>query len=270
LGAGIAGAVASSGIFEHIPDAYKDSRFDQDVDRKTGKRTRNILCAPLISSHGATLGVVQVLNKHGGRSFTDEDIELIQAFASQASCSLENLQMFRHIHKLQEYANSVAPTSNSLAMTINMQGHAMHTSTNPLYVLGISIEEMRSTSFPHWLGGVGSVNVVPTASGGNSTKDGGGGAADAVAVAAAAAEKIMDKDDGKNGRVGARGGGLSRNAGLAAAMSQILGYTCEPGKLHRPRTATYHNYSFVTPVGAQILMNITLTPMLTNGLSVVS
>ena len=109
LSAGIAGAIASTGKFEHIPDAYKDSRFDQEVDRKTGNRTRNILCAPLISSHGTTLGVVQVLNKHGGRSFTAEDVNLIQAFASQAACSLENLENVSHIHKLQEYANTVAP-----------------------------------------------------------------------------------------------------------------------------------------------------------------
>ena len=56
LSAGIAGAVASTGKFEHIPDAYKDSRFDQEVDRKTGNRTAIFMCN-LISSHGATLGV---------------------------------------------------------------------------------------------------------------------------------------------------------------------------------------------------------------------
>jgi hypothetical protein len=58
---------------------------------------------------------------------------LIQAFAAQAACSLENLQMFRHIHKLQQYANSVTPTSNSIAMTVNHHGHVLHSSTNPLY-----------------------------------------------------------------------------------------------------------------------------------------
>ena len=89
----------------------------------------------------------QVLNKHGGRSFTAEDINLIQAFASQAACSLENLQMFRHIHKLQEYANTVAPTSNSIALIIDADGHCVHSSLNPVYVLGISMEEMRSTGF---------------------------------------------------------------------------------------------------------------------------
>ena len=152
LSAGIAGSVATSGKFEHVPDAYKDPRFNQDVDRRFGTVTRNILCAPLISSHGATLGVVQVLNKHGGRSFTAEDENLIQAFAAQAACSLENLQMFRHIHKLQQYANSVKPTADSICLQINKHGHATQSSINPLYVLGLNIEDMRRDPFPIWLG----------------------------------------------------------------------------------------------------------------------
>jgi adenylate cyclase len=153
LDKGIAGSVASSGKFEHIKDAYKDKRFDQDIDRKTGFVTRNILCAPLISSHGGTLGVVQVLNKHGGRSFTHEDESLIQAFAAQAACSLENLQMFRHIHKLQTYANSVSPSADSIALTIDKHGKVLHSSINPSYVLGNSFEEMKRDAFPIWLVG---------------------------------------------------------------------------------------------------------------------
>ena len=214
LTAGIAGAVASSGKFEHIPDAYKDSRFDQEVDRRTGNHTRNILCAPLISSHGATLGVLQVLNKRGGRSFTNEDINLIQAFASQAACSLENLQMFRHIHKLQEYANTVAPTSNSIALTIGADGHCVHSSLNPIYVLGVSIEEMRSTGFPMWIG---------------------------------------------------QGESSKRNRELAVAMARILG---DGSQLHRTRSVSFHNYTYVSPSGSKILMNITLTPTLSNSFHV--
>src|SRR5437899_2318485 len=39
LGAGIVGAVASSGETVNIPDAYSDPRFNQEVDRRTGYRT---------------------------------------------------------------------------------------------------------------------------------------------------------------------------------------------------------------------------------------
>src|SRR4051794_9494356 len=45
--AGIAGAVFTSGTAEIIPDVYQDHRFNPEIDRQTGYRTRNILCLPL-------------------------------------------------------------------------------------------------------------------------------------------------------------------------------------------------------------------------------
>ncbi|MEM7652707.1 MAG: GAF domain-containing protein, partial [Pseudomonadota bacterium] len=59
---GIAGACFQSGETLHIADAYDDDRFNRDVDRKTGYRTRNILCMPIINKHGKAIGVMQVLN----------------------------------------------------------------------------------------------------------------------------------------------------------------------------------------------------------------
>ena len=159
---GLVGATAQSGKFIHVKDAYQDSRFDQDIDRKTGNTTRNILCAPLMGSHGACLGVVQVLNKHQNRSFSEEDEKLIKSFAAQAACSLENLQMFQHIHKLQQYANSVKPTADCIALLMNKTGHIFHSSINPQYVLGVTIEEMRTSSFSVWL--VGSKHTTTTTS----------------------------------------------------------------------------------------------------------
>jgi adenylate cyclase len=39
--------VFTSGKPEIIDDAYADARFNQEVDRRTGYRTRNILCVPI-------------------------------------------------------------------------------------------------------------------------------------------------------------------------------------------------------------------------------
>src|SRR5439155_22225529 len=46
-GKGIVGAVAESGETILIPDAYADARFNPEVDKKSGFRTREILCLPL-------------------------------------------------------------------------------------------------------------------------------------------------------------------------------------------------------------------------------
>ena len=47
---GVAGSIFTSGQAEIIADAYADPRFNQEVDRRTGYRTRNILFACLSST----------------------------------------------------------------------------------------------------------------------------------------------------------------------------------------------------------------------------
>ena len=51
----------------NIEDAYKDKRFNPDVDSRSGYRTRSILCTPMRDNQGKIIGVVQVLNKRGGK-----------------------------------------------------------------------------------------------------------------------------------------------------------------------------------------------------------
>ncbi|NJN72480.1 MAG: ATP-binding cassette domain-containing protein [Limnothrix sp. RL_2_0] len=75
INAGIVGYVATTGEFVNIPDAYADKRFNQQVDRDTGYRTRNILCMPLINNKQQVFAVVQLLNKQTNNPFTAEDEE---------------------------------------------------------------------------------------------------------------------------------------------------------------------------------------------------
>ncbi len=96
MGVGIAGWVARHEEILNIEDAYEDSRFNRDVDRRTGYRTRSILCGPVVNLQGETIGVVQVINKHGG-PFNQEDIALFQAFLYQTAISVENFKLYNRI-----------------------------------------------------------------------------------------------------------------------------------------------------------------------------
>ncbi len=96
LGEGIAGWVAASGEVVNIPDAYNDARFNADVDKRSGYRTRSILCMPMRNNLGSTIGVIQVLNKRGG-PFTREDETLLAAMASQAAVSIENSKLYHSV-----------------------------------------------------------------------------------------------------------------------------------------------------------------------------
>jgi signal transduction histidine kinase/CRP-like cAMP-binding protein len=96
LGKGLAGYVAKTGETVNIIDAYKDPRFNPEIDRKSGYKTRNVLCMPLRDKDGKIVGVFQLLNKRGG-PFTKEDEEFITALSVHASIALQNAQMVKEL-----------------------------------------------------------------------------------------------------------------------------------------------------------------------------
>ena len=65
----------------HDTVTYDDPRFSKDVDRRTGYRTRTILCAPVSDRAGRIVGVIQVLNKKTG-PFSDHDAIILAALAT--------------------------------------------------------------------------------------------------------------------------------------------------------------------------------------------
>jgi signal transduction histidine kinase len=93
---GIAGHVATSGEVLNIPEAYEDPRFNQGVDKKTGYRTKSILCIPVRNKPGTIIGVLQVLNKKSG-AFSAADEEMLDALASQAAIALENAKLYEEL-----------------------------------------------------------------------------------------------------------------------------------------------------------------------------
>jgi HD-GYP domain-containing protein (c-di-GMP phosphodiesterase class II) len=99
---GIAGHVASAGEPLIINDAYNDDRFDKQVDRDTGYRTRNILALPIRDSEGEIIGVYQALNKvTKSLKFTDTDLEHLQLAASYTGRQLEAVLLQEEIEKTQ-------------------------------------------------------------------------------------------------------------------------------------------------------------------------
>ena len=98
---GLAGHVVKTGETINIKDAYKDKRFNKDVDKKTGYRTKTILCMPIKNFNQEIIGVFQVLNKFD-ETFTIDDEDLLVAIASSAGISLENAQLFAKQNKMIE------------------------------------------------------------------------------------------------------------------------------------------------------------------------
>jgi HD-GYP domain-containing protein (c-di-GMP phosphodiesterase class II) len=93
---GIVGAVFLSGRPEIVNDAYSDSRFNKEVDKKTGYRTRNILAVPLFDKKGNILGVFQAINKLDG-NFTYDDLEVFTLIGGYAASAIENFNLYSEL-----------------------------------------------------------------------------------------------------------------------------------------------------------------------------
>lgn len=104
IGVGIAGHVAKTGEVINIPDAYKDDRFNAAIDKKTGFRTRSILCMPIFEAsidaekEKNIIGVLQILNKRSG-VFEEDDEELLASMASQIAIAINNSNLYSRLEK---------------------------------------------------------------------------------------------------------------------------------------------------------------------------
>ena len=93
-GEGIAGWVADHNTSIHVPDVAKDPRFYSKISQNVGFPTQNILAVPL-RVKGLCVGVLEMINKKGGQSFTGEDLTWLELFSNQAGIAIQNAKNFQ-------------------------------------------------------------------------------------------------------------------------------------------------------------------------------
>jgi len=103
-------------VFQHrapvsVNDAYTDPRFYSEVDKKSGFRTRNIMCVPLVNWAGECIGALQSLNKRSG-DFTEDDLELLTFISSYVTIALENM---RYCEELKDMNKAMERAMNHLS-----------------------------------------------------------------------------------------------------------------------------------------------------------
>lgn len=138
---GIAGTVFTTGATINIPDAYADPRFNPEVDRKTGYRTKSILCMPIVNKEGNTIGVTQVLNKKGG-PFTAIDERRLKAFSAQASIALENAKLFEDVLNMKNYNESILESMSNGIITLDADNRIVKCNSSSLSILNTSIKRL--------------------------------------------------------------------------------------------------------------------------------
>ncbi|MDI6733333.1 MAG: HD domain-containing protein, partial [Planctomycetota bacterium] len=157
---GIAGYAVKNSTVVNIPDAYKDSRFNPEIDRQTGFRTRSILCAPMLNHKNETVGVLQVLNKRQS-AFTTEDESLIMALASLIAVAIENTQLY------QEQELTLSSFLKTMSSAIDARdpitaGHSERVARYAINMgkaLGFSETELKMLDYAAALHDVGKIGV---------------------------------------------------------------------------------------------------------------
>ena len=89
---GIVGACVRTRAPINVPDCYEDPRFNREIDRLTGRRTRSMLTLPLVGNDDTLVGALQIVNRSRG-AFDEEDEELASALGAQAAVALQRAQM---------------------------------------------------------------------------------------------------------------------------------------------------------------------------------
>ncbi|MCK7519272.1 MAG: GAF domain-containing protein [Ignavibacteriales bacterium] len=80
-----------SGRLYRITDARHDPRVHPDWEGRLD--VDEFACAPLVAK-GKVVGVLVVDNKFNGKPITDEDLEFLAAFATQAGLTVENARVY--------------------------------------------------------------------------------------------------------------------------------------------------------------------------------
>lgn len=116
---GIAGFVFQQKKGLIVEDAYQDPRFNREIDKETGFKTKEILCAPIITVRGEIIGVIQSINRNHGQ-FSSVDLHLISTIATQVAIVVQGFQTVEHLNaaraKELEFINIVSETTSMLEL----------------------------------------------------------------------------------------------------------------------------------------------------------
>lgn len=95
---GIAGYVTMTGQPMAVSSASEDPRFNRDVAEESGYIPGAILAVPLVSGDHV-FGVIEVLDKVDGESFSLQDIEMLSLLADQAAIALTQAKQFEQLQE---------------------------------------------------------------------------------------------------------------------------------------------------------------------------
>jgi len=99
---GIVGDAVQSGESLIINDVYVDNRFNSSIDEETGYKTETMMVIPMKNRLGQTTGAIQVMNKIGQDSFTQEDLNHLKLASTYVSETIRSMLLLEEIDATQK------------------------------------------------------------------------------------------------------------------------------------------------------------------------
>ncbi|RPH63175.1 MAG: GAF domain-containing protein [Chloroflexi bacterium] len=81
-----------------VNEVQSSTSWSPSIDKQTGFVTKAILAVPM-EVKDRVIGVIEIINKKDGLPFTDDDKNLLSAFAGQAAVALENARLYNQTDK---------------------------------------------------------------------------------------------------------------------------------------------------------------------------
>ncbi|MFN2135091.1 MAG: ATP-binding protein [Candidatus Promineifilaceae bacterium] len=120
-GQGIAGWVVEQGEPVIVNDVYADSRFYPAPDRKSGFKTRSMICIPLrVESN--TIGVLQAINRRYGQ-FTARDLSLLQAIGAPLAAAIENSRLHADVLSEKRRVETILGNMSDGLLAVSASGY---------------------------------------------------------------------------------------------------------------------------------------------------
>jgi len=116
-------------------DATDHAAYDSKVDVLGGKEIHSIAAIPL-RIQDQVVGVLALINRDGGE-FSEQDVDLLEAFANPVATAIENARLFEESERQRVAIQATAQTLSQPLMVLDEQGN--------LLVANVAAEELLSS-----------------------------------------------------------------------------------------------------------------------------
>jgi adenylate cyclase len=133
---GIVGWIAKNKLplIENKP--YSNPFFDKSIDQTTNYKTESILGVPVLNTNNELIGVVEVLNKIGG-DYSDQDLQILEGFASHISIAIQNAKLFGEVYSMKNYFTLLFENLDNGIITFDKNGYVKTINSKFCDILGL-------------------------------------------------------------------------------------------------------------------------------------